>query len=602
MARSRYHTVTSGSPQATLRLQDRNMTGSIDQSLIEDELQRVLRSRAFARSVRSRDLLRYLVDRHNTQDVDRLKEAIIAIDVFKRSAGSFDGDRDGIVRVSINRLRDHLDRFYKLEADGCRLRFEIPRGSYAPIIRRTTPGGLPDRPRIAVLPLVNMTGDSRNEATCDGLTEDLIDALAQVPELRITARTSCFRYKGVAIDVRSIARELDVDALLEGSVQRVGEQVRVTAQLVMGNDGTHLWSHAFEAATDDRHLLQQSLRELVVRSISPTESDHAAQQLPRLEARARYLIEQARMLNMTQLPENMDRAERLAYEATEQAPGSVEAWFVLAMVRYSRYAVWSAGESQSLVSIVAALDRARHIQDDFPQALSLAAYVVLVRELDWNEALSLAARAAKGAPSHAGILGRLGAVHLMRSEWRASIAAYRECVACDPYAPPAYTGLAMALSFAKEHEQAHALLDEAAKRCGDSLYLREASIVASLHSGDFTRAHTLAEDATARAADGWRFEFRIAQALAGLGDTNDAHATLRRAARSAPARHVAFLRTMVLALGDDSDACIESAISAIRERTPASLWLMADPLINRHRTAARWNELWQEARYDAIAK
>jgi hypothetical protein len=107
------------------------MTGPIDRQTISEELRRVLDSRAFARSARSRDLLRYLVDRHIAQDVDRLKEAVIAIDVFKRGAANFDGDRDGIVRVSINRLREHLDRFYKLESEGCQLRFEIPRGSYA---------------------------------------------------------------------------------------------------------------------------------------------------------------------------------------------------------------------------------------------------------------------------------------------------------------------------------------------------------------------------------------------------------------------------------------------------------------------------------------
>jgi TolB-like protein/tetratricopeptide (TPR) repeat protein len=578
------------------------MTGPIDRQTISEELRRVLDSRAFARSARSRDLLRYLVDRHIAQDVDRLKEAVIAIDVFKRGAANFDGDRDGIVRVSINRLREHLDRFYKLESEGCQLRFEIPRGSYAPIIRRITPTGLPARPRIAVLPLVNMTGESANDATCDGLTEDLIDALAQVPELRITARTSSFRYKNVAIDVREIARDLDVDALLEGSVQRVGEQIRVTAQLVMGSDGTHLWSQAFEAATDDRHLLQHTLRALVVRSISSDERDQHMRHPPRIDARARYLIEQARMLNMTQLPENMDRAERLAGEATAQAPDSADAWFVLAMVRYSRYALWNAGESQTLAAIEAALNRARDIQYDLPQALSLSAYVVLLRELDWNEALALARQAATGAPSHAGILGRLGAVHLMRSEWPASINAYRECVACDPYAPPAYTGLALALSVAGEHEEAMRVLGHALTRCGDSLYLREAMIVAALHRGDFMSAHTLASEAAARSADGWRFEFRIAQARAGAGDAEHALAIFERVAAAAPTRHVAFLETMVRALCSDANACIDAARRAIRGRTPASLWLMADPLVNRHRSSTRWSEFCRETRYDAIAK
>lgn len=578
------------------------MTGDIDRPTIEAELDRVLASRAFARSARSRGLLRYLVDRHIAQDLDRLKEAIIAIDVFKRNAGSFDGDRDGIVRVSINRLREHLDRFYSFEADGCKLRFEIPRGSYAPIIRRSAPRELPDRPRIAVLPLANLTGELDNEALCDGLTEDLIDALAQIPALRITARTSSFRYKHTTSDVRVIARELDVDAVLEGSVQRMGEQVRVTAQLILGSDGTHLWRHAFESVADDRHLLQENLRALVVRSISRDSRERHAVELPRIDARARYLIEQARMLNMTQLTENMDRAERLAFDATEQAPHAADAWFVLAMVRYSRYALWGAGETQTLQGVVSALDRARAIQHDFPQALSLSAYVLLLRDFDWRESIALAKQALVGAPSHAGVLGRLGAVHLMRSEWDASIAAYRECVACDPYAPPAYTGLSTALNFSGDHEAARRTLDLAFARCGDSIYLREATIVSALHRGDFESARSLAREAATRAADGWRFEFRIAQAHAGMGEVESACESLAHAARLAPPRHVAFLETMVHALGDDADACIDAALRAVRERTPASLWLMADPLVNRHRSAARWNQLCRETRYDTIAK
>jgi tetratricopeptide (TPR) repeat protein len=190
----------------------------------------------------------------------------------------------------------------------------------------------------------------------------------------------------------------------------------------------------------------------------------------------------------------------------------------------------------------------------------------------------------------------------MRSEWRESIAAYRECVACDPYAPPAYTGLSTALSFAGEHDEARRALEHALARCGDSLYLREASIVAALQRGDFAIARALAREAAARASDGWRFEFRVAQANAGLGDTDAALAVLERASQVAPARHVAFLETMVHSLGADADRCVGAALRAVHERTPASLWLMADPLVNRHRSAMHWGALCSATRYDIIAK
>lgn len=154
-------------------------------------------------------------------------------------AATYDSATDGIVRVSVNRLRDLLDRYYGDEGAHAALRFEIQRGVYVPIIRRATPPGLPPLPRINVLPLANFTGYPDFDPLCDGLTEDIIDAMTRVPDTRIIARTSSFRFKGQALDVRDIAQALNVDALLEGSVQQVGVRLRVTAQLVLGSDGSH---------------------------------------------------------------------------------------------------------------------------------------------------------------------------------------------------------------------------------------------------------------------------------------------------------------------------------------------------------------------------
>ena len=207
---------------------------------IEAELGCVLDSRSFARSARQRILLRYLVDARGAAGASRLKESTIALDVFERDAAIFDSANDGIVRVSVNRLRDLLDRHYENEGARAELRFEIQRGCYVPIIRRATPTGLPPLPRIAVLPLANFTGDESLDALCDGLTEDVIDALAHVDDVRVIARTSSFKYKGLALDVRTVARELSVDAIVEGSVQALGTRFRVTAQMIFGTDGTHL--------------------------------------------------------------------------------------------------------------------------------------------------------------------------------------------------------------------------------------------------------------------------------------------------------------------------------------------------------------------------
>ena len=158
------------------------------ESLINAELTCALESRTFARSARARDLLRYLIDSKRSGHAGRLKESAIALDVFSRDASTYDSATDGIVRVSVNRLRELLDRYYADEGRSSELRFEIQRGGYTPIIRRSTPAGLPDLPRIAVLPLANFTGDTSNEALCDGLTENWKCAQSREPRVRASLR------------------------------------------------------------------------------------------------------------------------------------------------------------------------------------------------------------------------------------------------------------------------------------------------------------------------------------------------------------------------------------------------------------------------------
>jgi TolB-like protein len=236
---------------------------------IRQALSTALESRTFARAVRSRTLLQYLVEAKLANQSVRLKESSIAVDVFGRSPAAFDGDADGIVRVSANRLREQLARYYSDEGRDAAFKFEIPRGSYAPIIRRAAPQPLPAMPRIVVLPLANFTGDSNNEALCDGLTDDMIDALARLHTVQVLARTSSFRFKDVAKDIRDIANELGAHFVLEGSVQEVGSRLRLTAQMIVAADGTHLWSHSFESDAENRADLQSQLIDLMRRSIEP---------------------------------------------------------------------------------------------------------------------------------------------------------------------------------------------------------------------------------------------------------------------------------------------------------------------------------------------
>jgi len=138
---------------------------------------------------------------------------------------------------------------------------------------------LPDKPSIAVLPFANMSGDPREEYFIDGITEDIITELSRFSELFVIARNSSFQYKGKSVDVRQIGRELGVRYLLEGSIRRSGERVRITAQLIDVVTGVHRWADRYDRELRDVLTIQdevaRTIAAILVAHVSKAESDHA---------------------------------------------------------------------------------------------------------------------------------------------------------------------------------------------------------------------------------------------------------------------------------------------------------------------------------------
>src|SRR5467141_2070881 len=128
---------------------------------------------------------------------------------------------------------------------------------------------LPDKPSIAVLPFANMSGDPEQEYFADGMVEEITTALARLPWLFVIARNSSFTYKGRAVDVKQVARELGVRYVLEGSVRKAQNRVRITGQLIDTASGAHIWADRFDGALDDIFELQHQVASSVVGAIEP---------------------------------------------------------------------------------------------------------------------------------------------------------------------------------------------------------------------------------------------------------------------------------------------------------------------------------------------
>lgn len=134
---------------------------------------------------------------------------------------------------------------------------------------KTTALPLPEKPSIAVLPFSNMSGDPEQEYFADGITEDLITALSQFHWLFVIARSSSFTYKGLAADVKQVGRELGVRYVLEGSVRKAANRIRITGQLIEASTGAHLWANRFDGALEDIFDLQDQVSTSVVGAIAP---------------------------------------------------------------------------------------------------------------------------------------------------------------------------------------------------------------------------------------------------------------------------------------------------------------------------------------------
>jgi TolB-like protein/class 3 adenylate cyclase len=194
----------------------------------------------------------------------------------------------------------------------------------------SVPLALPDKPSIAVLPFQNMSGDPEQEYFADGIVEDIITALSRFKSLFVIARNSSFTYKGKAVDIKQVGRELGVRYLLEGSVRKAANRVRITGQLVDIASGAHLWANRFDGGLGDIFDLQDQVTENVVGAIAPAMEKAEIERAKRkptesLDAYAVYLRGLAKLYQFANRQAN-DEALRLFKSAIELDPDFAAAY------------------------------------------------------------------------------------------------------------------------------------------------------------------------------------------------------------------------------------------------------------------------------------
>ena len=252
--------------------------------------------------------------------------------------------------------------------------------------KQSASGPVPFAQSIAVLPFSNMSDDKEQDYFSDGLAEEILNLLAQIPGLKVIARTSAFAFRGKEQDIRGIAEALGVNTVLEGSVRRAGGRIRVTAQLIHAADGSHLWSERYDRELSDIFAVQDEISAAIARALRVKLARDGAPQryTPKLEAYEAYLKGRYHQAKVT--PESMELARRFYQQASELDPafamphvGLAFYWHCLA--HFGRHF------ARDCVSPARAEARqALQIDPSLPEAHAFLGYIAAMYDLDWAAA------------------------------------------------------------------------------------------------------------------------------------------------------------------------------------------------------------------------
>ncbi len=317
---------------------------------------------------------------------------------------------------------------------------------------------LPDEPSIAVLPFTNMSGDPEQEYFSDGIAEDIITALSRIPRLFVVARHSTSAYKGQAVDIRQVGREQGVQFVLEGSVRKSGNRIRITAQLIDASTGNHRWADRYDRDLIDIFAVQDEITRNVTIAV---QVELTAGEQARLWAGGTKNIEawecvvRGNEYVHRHAHEDNQEARRLADRALSLDPDYANAWVLYGLVYYEE-AMWGWGSSReaSLSTAEEAANRAIELEEFSPDGFSLLA-IVKSEQAEFDEAVEIGRKAVSLSPKHAPNIA-LYTVALGRAgNYQAALQQIKRAIRLSPIYPAWYLHVLGSCGFAVgEDEQA----------------------------------------------------------------------------------------------------------------------------------------------------
>jgi adenylate cyclase len=424
---------------------------SLSKAAVRQQLRKILASPEFQRSPMMRDFLHFIVEKTLAGQAQEIKGYTVATQVLGRQA-DFDPGKDPIVRILAGRLRRALERYYLTKGRQDPVRIDIPKGAYVPTFQENLgekPSGpadpvlaLPSGPAVAVMPLLNLTGDQEQEFFADGLAEELTSELARYQDLRVIAFQSTLRWKEQEHDVRKVGQDLRVRFLVEGSVRKAARTIKIAIYLIDTLDGQRLWGEQYchELKADRLIALQEEIARQVVakigsqfgmipRTLSRESRKKPPESLETYEAFLRFYH------HITILsPRTFIETLKVLEQAVTREPESGLAWSLLAFLYGQSYALQLAPMESPLEQALVAARKGAVLEPETQLTRTALADVHFYRnerELFLSEA-EIALALNPNAPVPIGYLGWLLALF---GEWERGLTILEKGRGLNPHYP-----------------------------------------------------------------------------------------------------------------------------------------------------------------------
>jgi TolB-like protein/class 3 adenylate cyclase/Tfp pilus assembly protein PilF len=330
---------------------------------------------------------------------------------------------------------------------------------------------LPDLPSIAVLPFVNMSGDPKQEFLSDGITENIITGLSKVPRLFVIARNSTFSYKGKPVEVKQVSEELGVQYVLEGSVQRSGDRIRVTAQLIDALKGHHVWAERYDRDLKDLFALQDEITVKILNAIRVklTERGLSSEAVPYaggkqdLDCLLKYMEAQGHVQRANIEDNNMGR--RIAEEAIAKCPEPQKPYAQMAIIHMMDYFLGTTkSPRESIEKAIELAQKSLAVDDTRAEDHARLSLLYSVRK-EWDKAIAEGERGIALNPSGADVLHWYAATLTFAGRPEEAIFLFEKAIRLNPFGPSRYfMGYGHALRDTGRFQEAVSAYKKAIKR------------------------------------------------------------------------------------------------------------------------------------------